>query len=246
MDSETHLTEKDLNRYQRQIVIPYIGQSGQEKLKNSNVCIVGVGGLGCTSANYLTAAGIGHITLVDFDIIELSDLNRQILYWEEDIGKKKVSVARDKLSRLNPGIKISIFDSPITQSNAHTIIRGTDVVIDGLDNMESRLVLNKACVDLRKTLIYGGVSHLRGMATTIIPGVTPCLSCISGEGLVGKGVLAMSPAIIANIQAIEAIKIIVGLKPSLAGKLFTFNGEEMKFRMLDIAKNAKCKICGQA
>jgi molybdopterin-synthase adenylyltransferase len=245
MDNISQLTEKDLNRYQRQIVIPYLGRSGQEKLKNAHVCIIGVGGLGCTSANYLSAAGIGHITLVDFDIIELSDLNRQILYWEEDIGKKKVSVASDKLSRLNPDITITAVDSQITSSNADSIIQLADIVIDGLDNMESRLILNKACIDLKKTFIYGGVSYLSGMATTIIPGSTPCLSCISSEGLVGKGVLAMSPAIIANIQAIEAIKTIIGLKPSLAGKLLTFNGEEMKFRLLDIARNENCNICGR-
>jgi molybdopterin/thiamine biosynthesis adenylyltransferase len=237
------LEQNELLRYQRQLVIPFVGISGQEKFKNSHILIAGMGGLGCTSANYLTAVGIGHITIVDFDSIELSDLNRQILYWEEDVGKKKVLVAQKKLLKLNPNIAITPVEARIDEKNVFEILNKAQVIIDGLDNMETRLILNSACVKLKKPYIYGGVSQLRGMITTIIPGETPCLACICQDGISGLGVLNMAPAIIANLQAIEAIKIILGQKPALAGKLLMLNGEDIKFNIYDIKRNANCNIC---
>ena len=240
------LNRNELTRYHRQLLIPEFGREGQRRLKKSHVIVVGLGGLGCASATYLTAAGVGHITLVDFDVVELSDLNRQVLYWEEDIGEKKVLVAQRKLSKLNPTIKIIPIFAKVTQKNVFSMIDGAQVVVDGLDNLVTRHIINSACVKYKIPYIYGGVSRLRGMITTIIPGKTPCLACIYPEGSQGGGglgVLGVIPALIANLQALEAIKLLIGQTPSLAGKLLRFNGNDLKFRIDDIKRNEDCKVC---
>ena len=243
------LKRNELTRYHRQLLIPEFGMKGQRKLKNSHVIIIGLGGLGCASATYLTAAGVGHITLVDFDVVELPDLNRQILYWEEEIGEKKVHVAQRKLSKFNPTIKIIPIYAKVTKKNIFSIMDGAQVVVDGLDNLKTRHIVNSACVKHKIPYIYGGVSRLRGMITTIIPGKTPCLACIYPEGshgVGGLGVLGVIPALIANFQALEVIKLLIGQTPSLAGKLLRFNGNDLKFRIDDIKRNADCKVCSQA
>jgi molybdopterin/thiamine biosynthesis adenylyltransferase len=237
------LEQNELVRYKRQLIIPEFGEEGQRKLKGSHLVIVGVGGLGCASATYLTAAGVGHITIVDFDTVELTDLNRQILYWEEDIGRKKVEVAQRKLSRLNPLVQITPVFAKITEENVTSLINGAQVVVDGLDNSASRLVVNSACVKQKIPYIYGGVSRLRGMITTVIPGQTPCLACLSPEGAGGLGVLGVTPAVIADLQALEAIKLLTGRSPSLAGRLLLFNGDDMKFRVREITRNESCPVC---
>ena len=237
------LDPNELIRYNRQLIIPDFGEEGQRKLKGSHVVIVGVGGLGCASATYLTAAGIGHITIVDFDTVELSDLNRQILYWEEDMGERKVVVAQKKLSKLNPLVTITPVFAKITEENVLTLINKAQVVVDGLDNSATRLVVNSACVKLRIPYIYGGVSRLRGMITTIIPGQTPCLACFNPEGAGGLGVLGVAPAIVASLQSLEVIKLLTGRSPSLAGKLLLFNGDDMKFQALEIRRNEGCPVC---
>jgi adenylyltransferase/sulfurtransferase len=239
------LDRDELVRYNRQLCIPDFGEEGQNKLKNSHVVIAGVGGLGCASATYLAAAGIGHITIVDFDVVDLSNLNRQVLYWEEDVGMTKVVVAQKKLSRLNPTIEITPICAEITEENVHSMIGGAQVVVDGLDRLNGRLVLNAACVKQRIPYVYGGVSRLRGMVTTIIPGKTPCLACFHPEGPQGLGVLGITPALIANLQALETVKLITGQRPSLAGRLLLFNGNDMKCRVYDIKKNERCNVCSQ-
>jgi molybdopterin/thiamine biosynthesis adenylyltransferase len=237
------LDQSELIRYNRQLIIPDFGEEGQRKLKDSHVVVAGIGGLGCVSATYLTAAGVGHITIVDADVVELPDLNRQILYGEGDVGKKKVTVAERKLSRLNSRVEISPIFAKITEENVLSIIEGARVVVDGLDNSATRLVVNSACVKRKIPYIYGGVSRLRGMVTTIIPGQTPCLACFRPEGAGGLGVLGVAPAIIASLQALEAIKLLIGRSPSLAGKLLLFNGDDLKFRVYDIEKNENCPVC---
>ncbi len=238
------LDKDELVRYDRQLRIPDFGEAAQEKLKTSHVVIAGVGGLGCVSATYLAAAGVGHITIVDFDVVELSNLNRQVLYWEEDIGKEKVTLAQRKLSSLNPAVEITPIHAEITEHNASDIISGAQVVVDGLDRPEPRLAINAACVRQKIPYVYGGVSRLRGMMTTIIPGETPCLACFDPKGERGLGVLGMTPALIASLQALETIKLITGQKPSLAGRLLLFNGDEVKFRVYDIGRNEACPVCG--
>lgn len=237
------LDKSELIRYDRQLKIPDFGEKGQKKLKASRVVIIGIGGLGCASATYLTAAGVGHITIVDFDVVELSDLNRQILYGGEDIGKKKVLVAQKKLSQLNPLVQITPLFSRVTEDNILSLIKGAKVVVDGLDNSATRLVVNSACVKLGIPYIYGGVSRLRGRLTTIIPGKTPCLACFQPEGASGRGVLGVTPAVIASLQALEAIKLLIGQSPSLAGKLLLFNGDDMKFQVREIRRNESCPVC---
>jgi len=240
------LDQGELVRYNRQLRIPEFGEAGQKRLKSSHVLIAGIGGLGCASATYLTAAGVGRISLVDFDVVELSDLNRQVLYWEEDIGEKKVIVAQRKLSQLNGTIDIIPIFAQISKENVLSIIKGAQVVVDGLDNSATRLIVNLACIQYKVPYIYGGVSRLRGMITTIIPGKTPCLACIYPEGPQGGeglGILGVTPALIANLQALESIKLLIGQPPSLAGKLLRFNGNDMKFRIDDIKRNESCKVC---
>jgi molybdopterin-synthase adenylyltransferase len=230
-------------RYNRQLKMPGFGVESQEKLKNARVAIIGVGGLGCSSSMALVSAGVGHLTIVDFDTIELSDLNRQILYWEEDVGKKKVFIAQSKLSKLNPSVQIIPRFDKLTKDNVYVIIGNAQIVIDGTDNLETRLVLNSACVSLRIPFIIGGVSRFQGMVTTIIPGLTPCLACFQSEGLGGAGVLGVIPALISNLQSLEAIKLIIGKKPALAGKILLFNGDSYKFRIYDIQRNENCTVC---
>jgi molybdopterin/thiamine biosynthesis adenylyltransferase len=243
------LNRHELARYHRQLIIPEFGKEGQKRLKKSRVIIIGIGGLGCASATYFTAAGVGQITLVDFDVVALSDLNRQVLYWEEDIGEKKVLIAQKKLSKLNPAIKIIPLFTQVTEANASGIITGNEVVVDGLDNLASRQIVNSACVRQRIPYVYGGVSRLRGMMTTIIPGKTPCLACVYPERSQKEkklGVLGVIPALIANFQALETIKLLTGQPPSFAGKLLRFNGNDMKFRIDDIKKNEACKVCSSS
>jgi molybdopterin/thiamine biosynthesis adenylyltransferase len=237
------LEPSELIRYNRQLIIPDFGEEGQGKLKDSHAVIAGVGGLGCVSASYLAAAGVGHITIVDADIVELPDLNRQILYSEEDIGKKKVTAAKRRLSRLNSRVEITPVFARITEENVLSLIAGAGVVVDGLDNSAARLVVNAACVKQKIAYIYGGVSRLRGMVTTIIPGQTPCLACLRPEGVGGLGVLGVTPAIIASLQALEAIKLLIGQSPALAGKLLLFRGDDMKFQLLEIRRNESCPVC---
>ena len=240
------LSRSELIRYNRQLKIPELGVEGQKKLKSSHAIITGIGGLGCASAIYLTAAGVGRITIVDFDVVELSNLNRQVLYWEEDIGKKKVVVAQRKLSKLNLGTEIIPIFAKITGKNVFSIVDGAQVVVDGLDNFATRMLVNASCVKHKIPYIHGGVSRFRGLITTIIPGETPCLACLYPEGSPGGeglGVLGIVPGLVANLQSLEAIKIMIGHGPSLAGRLLRFNGNDMKFRIDDIKRNESCKVC---
>jgi molybdopterin/thiamine biosynthesis adenylyltransferase len=240
------LDQSELIRYNRQLVIPDFGEDAQNKLKSSCIVIAGIGGLGCASATYLTAAGIGQITIVDFDTVELPDLNRQVLYCEDDIGEKKVTVAQRKLSKLNSKVEIIPVFNRITEENVSGIISGAQVVVDGLDNLTTRLVVNSACIKHRIPYIYGGVSRLRGMITTIIPGKTPCLACGYPEPTErggGHGVLGVVPALIASLQSLETIKLLIGRDPSLAGRLLLFHGEDAGFRAYDLERNESCPVC---
>jgi molybdopterin/thiamine biosynthesis adenylyltransferase len=240
------LSKNELIRYSRQLKIPEFREESQKRLKESHVVIVGMGGLGCASAIYLTAAGVGRITLIDFDVVELSDLNRQILYWEEEIGERKVFVAQRKLARLNPQVEIIPVLAAVREDNISQLMTGTQVVLDGLDNFATRLIVNSACVRHKVPFIHGGVCRFRGLVTTIIPGKTSCLACFYRKGSSqggGFGVLGVIPAVVANMQALEAIKLITGCGPSLAGKLFRFNGKDMKFQIDELQRNENCRVC---
>ena len=247
-DKDRHmLTKNDLTRYGRQILYMDFGDEGQKKLKQSHVVVAGLGGLGCSASLYLTCAGIGHITLIDCDRVELSNLNRQILHYEEDIGEGKPFSAAQKLAKLNSSIEITPVFKKITECNARGLIEGANLVIDGMDNIETRFILNKACVAEGIPFIHGGVHGLFGEVTTIIPGRTPCLACIFPEiphRKVSFPVFGVTPALIAILQVTEAIKLLAGFGSLLTGKMLYFNGDTMDFTFHNLVRNRNCKVCG--
>lgn len=241
------LTDSDLIRYGRQILCSSFGEEGQKRLKQSHVVVAGLGGLGSPAAVYLACAGVGHITIVDCDSVELSNLNRQILHWDEDIGENKVSSARRKLTRLNPSIEVSALFEKISEQNARDIIKGANVVIDGMDNFETRFILNSACVAEGIPFIHGGIWGLYGEVTTIIPGKTPCFACIYPR--VPKmnkpfPVFGVTPALIAILQVMETIKLVAGFGSLLTGKMLYVNGAKMEFTSRDLIRNPACRVCG--
>lgn len=241
------LTEYDLLRYRRQIYYPYLGEEGQEKLKNAHVVIAGVGGLGSPTALYLAAAGIGHLTLIDRDVVSLSNLNRQILHYDQDIGREKVSSGADKLRLLNPTVQVTTVMKQIDEGNAVDLIAGAQVVMDGMDNFETRLILNRACVKLGIPFIHGGVHSLMGEVTTIIPGETPCFACLCQEIPDQEEeipVLGPLPGMIACVQVMEAIKYLAGFGTLLAGRMLFIDGSDMTFSTIKIEKTKNCPVCG--
>ncbi len=241
------LTEYDLLRYKRQIYYPYLGEEGQEKLKGAHVLIAGVGGLGCPIALYLAAAGIGHLTIVDSDVVSLSNLNRQLLHYDGDIGREKVASGAEKLRRLNPTVQITSVMERINEGNAAALIQEAQVVIDGLDNFETRLILNQACVERAIPFIHGGVHSLMGEVTTIIPGKTPCFACLCQdvpEQETEIPVLGPLPGMIACVQVMEAIKYLAGFGTLLAGRMLFIDGSDMTFSTINIKKSGNCPVCG--
>lgn len=241
-----HLTREDIVRYSRQILFPSFGKEGQKKLKQGHVLIAGMGGLGSPVAIYLACAGIGHLTYIDSDSVELSNLNRQILHWEESIGEKKVLSATLKLKRLNSKVKLVPLAVRITPENVTALLKGVNVVIDCLDNMETRYVLNEGCVRENLPLIHGGIYGLKGEVTTIIPGKTPCFECIFPRGVKNRGlfpVFGATSALIASLQVMEAIKLIAGFGEVLAGKILYVNGENMEFYIVKKEINSTCQTC---
>lgn len=244
--SPSLLSEEELLRYNRQILFPSFGEEGQKRLRKSHVLIAGVGGLGSPVAIYLTCAGVGRLTLVDSDSVELSNLNRQILHGEDDIGKNKVVSAARKLKRLNSTVEINPIAMKITTETSTGLLQGADLVIDCLDNMETRFILNEGCVGQDIPFIHGGIYGLMGEVTTIIPGETPCLECIFPRGVEGKKpfpVFGATPALVASIQVMEAIKLLSGFGELLTGKMLYVNGKEMEFMAVTLQKNKACKVC---
>jgi molybdopterin/thiamine biosynthesis adenylyltransferase len=241
------LTRNDLTRYERQILYLGFGEEGQKRLKQSHVVVAGLGGLGCSASLYLTCAGVGHITLIDCDRVELSNLSRQVLHYEEDIGEEKPVSAAGKLAKLNSSIEVTPVFRKITEHNAREIINGANLVIDGMDNFKTRFILNKACVAEGIPFIHGGVHGLFGEVTTILPGRTPCLACIFPKvphRKVSFPVFGVTPALIAILQVTEAIKLLGGFGSLLTGKMLYFNGETMDFTFRDLVKNQNCRVCG--
>jgi molybdopterin/thiamine biosynthesis adenylyltransferase len=241
------LTKDDLTRYKRQILYTDFGEKGQERLRQSHVVVAGLGGLGCSASLYLTCAGVGHVTLIDCDRVELSNLNRQVLHYEEDIGEGKPFSAAQKLAKLNSSIKVTPVFEKITEHNGREIIKGANLVIDGMDNFKTRFILNKACVAEGIPFIHGGVQGFFGEVTTMLPGKTPCLACIFPE-VPERGsifpVFGVTPALIAILQVTEAIKLLAGFGSLLTGRMLYFNGETMEFTMRDLAKDQHCRVCG--
>jgi adenylyltransferase/sulfurtransferase len=240
--------EEELLRYNRQIIIPEIGEEGQKKIKGARVFVAGIGGLGSISSYYLAAAGIGYLKIVDKDKVDCSNLNRQIIHWTSDIGEWKSSSGARKLQNLNPHCTVEAVQAEINEDNCVELIGDCGLIVDAMDNMKGRRALNAASIKLGIPYIYGAVHQLDGMATTFVPGKTPCLECVFPDARdesspVPPGILGPVPGAISCIQTIEAVKIIVGMEGLLTGRLLYFCGYDMTFRELKIARNPKCPIC---
>jgi len=240
------LTPGERERYDRQIMIREIGQEGQEKLKRSRVAIAGAGGLGSPIAIYLTAAGIGMIRMIDHEQVALSNLNRQILHWEEDIGRKKIDSARAKLRNLNRAVEIETIAETITEGNVSQLVDGCDVIVDAMDNLPTRYVLNRCAIEKKVPFFHGAVNGFEGRAMTILPGKTACLRCMY-RGPVPQEkfpVIGVAPAVIGSIQATEVIKYLVGIGKLLTNRLLIYDGLKVTFSEFTVNKNPDCDHCG--
>lgn len=246
------LDDKQILRYSKQIILKDIGLKGQMKLLNSKVLVVGAGGLGSPALFYLASAGVGTIGIADYDTVGLSNLQRQILHFTEDIGQKKVDSAAEKLNRLNPDVKIIKHLFRLNDLNIEKVISEYDVVIDCTDNFRARYLINDCCYFLKKPVVEGAVVRFVGKLMTIIPDVSPCYRCLNPippEDFVmpscsDEGILGAIAGIIGTMQALEAIKIMIGIGETLSGRLLLLDGLSMKINEIALPKNENCPICG--
>ena len=246
------LSTDDLARYSRHLILPEVGMEGQQKLKAAKVLCVGTGGLGSPLAFYLAAAGIGTLGLVDFDVVDASNLQRQIIHSTKDIGRKKLDSAEEKLIALNPALKVVKHDTMLSSANALEILNDYDVVADGTDNFPTRYLVNDACVLLGKPNVYGSIFRFEGQASIFATKEGPCYRCLYPEppppGLVPScaegGVLGILPGLVGVIQATEVIKLILGNGSPLIGRLLLVDALNMRFRELKLRKNRECPVCG--
>jgi len=247
------LTKDDLSRYSRHLILPEVGVEGQRKLKAARVLCVGTGGLGSPLALYLAAAGVGTLGLVDFDVVDASNLQRQIIHSTADIGRKKLDSAEEKLKALNPDLHVVKHDALLTSANALDILKDYDVIADGTDNFPTRYLVNDACVLLGKPNAYGSIFRFEGQASVFATEDGPCYRCLYPEppppGLVPScaegGVLGILPGLIGVIQATETIKLILGKGEPLIGRLLLVDALNMRFRELKLRKNPECPVCGE-
>ena len=245
------LTEEQVKRYSRHIILSQVGGKGQKKLLNARVLLVGAGGLGAPTAMYLAAAGVGTLGLVDFDVVDLSNLQRQVIHHTHDIGRPKVTSAAETIADMNPDVRVIQHQVALNSSNALDIISGYDIVVDGCDNFPTRYLVNDACVLARKPNVYGSIYRFDGMATVFLPG-KGCYRCVyptppppgSVPSCQEAGVLGVLPGIIGVIQATETIKLILGIGDSLAGSLLVYDALDMEFRKMKLTRNPACPVCG--
>ncbi len=246
------LTNEQILRYSRHLIMPEVGLTGQEKLVNANVLLIGAGGLGSPLAMYLSAAGIGHLGLVDFDKVDHTNLHRQVIHGTENVGMLKVESAKQRIASINPNVKVDTYPTALTSENIMDIIKDYDVVIDGTDNFPTRYLVNDACVFTKKPNIYGSIFRFEGQATVFHPGQGPCYRCLYPEppppgevpSCAEGGVLGILPGIVGLIQATECIKLIIGQGKSLVGRLLIFNALEMSFREVRLRRQKNCPVCG--
>jgi adenylyltransferase/sulfurtransferase len=251
--STAALSKEEVLRYSRHLIMPEVGMEGQLKLKQARVLLIGTGGLGAPLGLYLAAAGVGHLGLVDFDVVDFTNLQRQVTFGTGDVGRRKVEAARERLSNLNPAIDIAVHETMLTSANALELFRDYDIIVDGTDNFPTRYLVNDACVLSKKINVYGSIFRFEGQATVFgYPG-GPCYRCLYPEppppGLVPScaegGVLGVLPGIVGSIQAMETIKLILGSGESLVGRLLLFDALRMRFRELKLRKNKDCPVCGE-
>ena len=239
-------TRHDLKRYERQIAIDGVGKEGQERLKRAKVVIAGAGGLGSVISVYLTVAGVGNIRLIDHDRVEPSNLNRQILYGDKDVGRIKVVAAKEKLASLNPETIVDAVNETITVDNIHELVTGYDLIVDAMDNFSTRYILNKVAISKNIPFFHGAVCGFEGRVTTIIPGKTPCLKCIyprvPQHGV--SPVVGATTAVIGGIQATEVIKCVAGIGELLLDKLLIYDGSSLEFTEIKLKRRLDCEECG--
>jgi adenylyltransferase/sulfurtransferase len=247
------LSNDEILRYSRHLIMPEVGMEGQLKLKEAKVLCIGAGGLGSPLALYLAAAGVGKLGIVDFDVVDYTNLQRQIIHDTSDVGRAKLDSAADTIADINPNVEIEKFETRLSSENALQVFRDFDVVVDGTDNFPTRYLVNDACVLLGKPNVYGSIFRFEGQATVFYAKEGPCYRCLYPEppppGLVPScaegGVLGVLPGIVGCIQAMETIKLILGAGKPLIGRLLLFEALEMKFRELKLRKNPECPICGE-
>lgn len=252
-ESAATLSKDELLRYSRHIIMPEVGLEGQKKLKAASVLCIGAGGLGSPLAMYLGAAGIGTIGIVDFDVVDYTNLQRQIIHGTEDVGRPKLQSAVDTLKSINPFVNVVGYETMLTSENALDIIKNYDVIIDGTDNFQTRYLVNDACVLLGKPNVYGSIFRFEGQSSVFWAEKGPCYRCLYPEppppGMVPScaegGVLGILPGIIGVMQATEAVKLILGIGEPLIGRLVLFNALKMQFRELKLRKDPNCPICGE-
>jgi adenylyltransferase/sulfurtransferase len=250
--AEATLTNEEIARYSRHLILPEVGVNGQLKLKQAKVAMVGAGGLGAPLGLYLAAAGVGRVGIVDFDVVDASNLQRQVIHGTKDIGRKKLDSAADRMRDINPNIEIDKYDAGLTSANALEILREYDLVVDGTDNFPTRYLVNDACVLLGKPNVYGSIFRFEGQATVFAYEDGPCYRCLYPEppppGLVPScaegGVLGILPGIIGVVQATEAVKIILGIGETLKGRLLLYDALGMRFRELKLRRDKECPVCG--
>ncbi len=236
-------SERELERYKRQMML--FGEEGQERLKKAHIFIAGAGGLGSPVSIYLAVAGVGTITIVDMDVVDPSNLNRQILHFDRDAGRKKTASAGETLRELNPDITVNAIDARIDASNVTKLIGNADGIVDALDNFPTRYLLNDAAIAQEIPLFHGGIRGFYGQATTIIPGITPCLKCIFPKAPPGEifPVVGVTTGIIGSIQANEVIRYLLGSGELLTNRLFIWDGMEAHAEELCVERNPACEAC---
>ena len=246
------LNNEEIARYSRHLILPEVGMEGQLKLKQGKVLLIGAGGLGAPLGLYLAAAGVGRIGIVDFDVVDASNLQRQVIHGTTDIGRKKIDSAADRMGEINPHLQVDKFDVGLTSENALDILKDYDIVVDGTDNFPTRYLVNDACVLLKKPNVYGSIFRFEGQATVFAYEDGPCYRCLYPEppppGLVPScaegGVLGILPGLIGVIQATEAVKILLGVGETLKNRLLLYDALNMRFRELRLRRDPDCPVCG--
>ncbi len=247
------LNQDEILRYSRHLIMPEVGVAGQEKLKAAKVLLIGTGGLGSPAALYLAAAGVGTLGLVDFDVVDFSNLQRQIIHSTQGVGRPKVESARERLAEINPNVKVVTYNERLSRENILRILKDYDMVLDGTDNFQTRYLVNDACVFTGKPFVYGSIFRFDGQATVFYPGKGPCYRCLFAEppppGMVPScaegGVLGILPGVIGVIQATEVVKLIMGKGEPLIGRLMLYDALKMNFREVKFRKNPRCPVCGE-
>jgi len=246
-------TDEQIERYSRHIILPEVGGAGQQKMLEARILLLGAGGLGSPAAYYLAAAGIGNLGIVDFDQVDLSNLQRQIIHSTERIGMLKTESAKKTIQALNPDVNVTLYNEKIDSSNILSIIKDYDYVVDGSDNFPTRYLVNDACVMENKTLVHGSIYRFEGQVTVFKPNSGPCYRCLYPEppppGMSPNcqegGVLGVLAGIIGNLQVVEVLKLILGIGEPLVGKLLIYDALKTEFRNLNLRKDASCPLCGE-